>query len=545
MRNKKVLFVSEASWLPTGYSVYTNEVLSRLNKVDGIEVAEICTFADVNDLKQNPREWKAYANKPLKTDAIYEKYSSSVSCQFGDMIFNQVLLEFQPDIVMDIRDWWMMEFEQRSPFRDFFHWAIMPTVDAIPQDQQWINTYASADSVFTYSEFGRDALRSQSDDINFIDMAPPSASQDFSPVENKGDHKESMGLSRDCTIVGTVMRNQRRKLYPDLFKSFRETLDRTKNDNLFLHCHTYYPDSGWDIPALIQEHGLSGRVTMTYKCRDCGNISVETFQNSMKFCSKCNSFNNHLVGVNNPINTKELASIYNIFDLYVQYANSEGFGMPQLEAAQCGVPVISVRYSAMESIIDNIEAWGVEPLCMVKEVETGCNRAVPNNEEFVDLLSTLTHPDKDLAVEGSRQRDLAMQKYSWDQTAKVWEERIKEIEFKDPKETWESPPDIKMPSKEIPKNLTPTQKTDYLFDYVLCRPEMKGGFLWRKVLKDLTFGFRRPNADSDFYFNESHVKSVKETSLFSFEDAHKELYNLRMQINEWEQARIEKIRGLS
>ena len=545
MRNKKVLFVSEASWLPTGYSVYTNEVLSRLNKVDGIEVAEICTFADVNDLKQNPREWKAYANKPLKTDAIYEKYSSSVSCQFGDMIFNQVLLEFQPDIVMDIRDWWMMEFEQRSPFRDFFHWAIMPTVDAIPQDQQWINTYASADSVFTYSEFGRDALRSQSDDINFIDMAPPSASQDFSPVENKGDHKESMGLSRDCTIVGTVMRNQRRKLYPDLFKSFRETLDRTKNDNLFLHCHTYYPDSGWDIPALIQEYGLSGRVTMTYKCRDCGNISVETFQNSMKFCSKCNSFNNHLVGVNNPINTKELASIYNIFDLYVQYANSEGFGMPQLEAAQCGVPVISVRYSAMESIIDNIEAWGVEPLCMVKEVETGCNRAVPNNEEFVDLLSTLTHPDKDLAVEGSRQRDLAMQKYSWDQTAKVWEERIKEIEFKDPKETWESPPDIKMPSKEIPKNLTPTQKTDYLFDYVLCRPEMKGGFLWRKVLKDLTFGFRRPNADSDFYFNESHVKSVKETSLFSFEDAHKELYNLRMQINEWEQARIEKIRGLS
>ena len=174
------------------------------------------------------------------------------------------------------------------------------------------------------------------------------------------------------------------------------------------------------------------------------------------------------MGINNPINTKELASIYNIFDLYVQYANSEGFGMPQLEAAQCGVPVISVRYSAMESIIDNIEAWGVEPLCMVKEVETGCNRAVPNNEEFVDLLSTLTHPDKDLAAEGSRQRDLAMQKYSWDQTAKVWEERIKEIEFKDRKETWESPADIKMPSKEIPKNLTPTQKADYLFDYVLC-----------------------------------------------------------------------------
>ena len=550
MRNKKVLFVSEASWLPTGYSVYTKEVLSRLNKVDGIEVAEICTFANVDDLKNNPREWKAYANKPLKTDDIYEKYQRSATCQFGDMIFNQVCLEFMPDIVIDIRDWWMMEFEQRSPFRDFFHWAIMPTVDASPQEEQWINTYASADSVFTYSEFGRDVLKSQSEKINFINVAPPSASEHFKPVEDKGAHKESMGISKDCIIIGTVMRNQRRKLYPDLFKSFRETLNRTKNDNLFLHCHTYYPDSGWDIPALIQEHGLSGRVTMTYKCRDCNNVSIETFQNSMKFCNKCKSFNNHLVGVNNPINTEELASIYNIFNLYVQYANSEGFGMPQLEAAQCGVPVISVRYSAMESIINNIGAWGVDPLCLVKEVETGCNRAVPNNEEFIKLLSSLTDPEKDiektLYLEGVDQRKLAIEKYDWDKTAKIWEDRIKEVEFKNPEtDGWSSPPSIKTPSREVPENLTPTQKTDYLFDSVLCRPEMKGGFLWRKVLKDLTFGFRRPSSDPEFYYNESHIKSVKDTHLFSFKDAHKEFYNLRMQLNDWEQARMKKLGGLS
>jgi len=538
MRNKRVLFVSEASWLPTGYSVYTKEVLSRLNDVEGIEVAEISCFADVESLKNNQRPWKAYANKPLKSDDTYQKYQNSPTLQFGDMIFNQACLDFKPDFVMDIRDWWMCEFEQRSPFRKFFHWAIMPTVDAFPQNDQWMNTYASADSVFSYSEFGRDVLLSQCEELNFVDIAPPSASHHFKPVEDKDAHKESFGISKDVTIIGTVMRNQRRKLYPDLFKCFRKTLDTTKNNNLFLHCHTYYPDSGWDIPGLIQQYGLSGRVTMTYKCRSCNNISVETFQNSMKFCNKCRSFNNHLVGVNNPIDEEELAKVYNIFDLYVQYANSEGFGMPQLEAANCGIPVVSVRYSAMESIIDSIGAWGIDPLTLSIECETGCNRAIPDNEALVNLLCYITNKDNVcLKEQGEKQRKKSLAKYSWDSTAKIWENKINEIELKDYSETWHSPLDIKIPSKSLPENLIPTQKVDYLFDYVLHKPEMKGGFLWRKILKDLTFGFRRSSSDPEYYYNESHVRSVKDTEIFSFQDAHRELYNLRNQINQWEEAR--------
>ena len=33
-----------------------------------------------------------------------------------------------------------------------------------------------------------------------------------------------MGLDPDCKIIGTVMRNQRRKLYPDLFEAFKKFL---------------------------------------------------------------------------------------------------------------------------------------------------------------------------------------------------------------------------------------------------------------------------------------------------------------------------------
>ena len=218
MNNKKVLFCSEASWLSTGYSVYTKEVLSRLLQVDGIEVAELACYVDSNDGNINTTPWNVYPNKPRPTDPNHEAYRGNVTSQFGDQTFNQVLLDFQPDVVMDIRDWCMIEFDQRSPLRDFFHWAIMPTVDAFPQANQWINTYATADSVMAYSEFGRDTLLQQCDSIKFVDIASPSASQHFQPIENKQQHKVNMGIAPESLIIGTVMRNQKRKLYPDLFK---------------------------------------------------------------------------------------------------------------------------------------------------------------------------------------------------------------------------------------------------------------------------------------------------------------------------------------
>ena len=40
--------------------------------------------------------------------------------------------------------------------------------------------------------------------------------------------------------------------------------------------------------------------------------------------------------------------------------------MPQLEAAYCGVPIIvATYYSAMQSVVDNIGAVGIEPLIIL------------------------------------------------------------------------------------------------------------------------------------------------------------------------------------
>tara|TARA_R100000951_G_scaffold5549_1_gene6036 strand:- start:3911 stop:5581 length:1671 start_codon:yes stop_codon:yes gene_type:complete len=543
MRKKRILWVNEAHWQGTGYSVYAKEVLARLSKVEEFEVAELATHVDREDKKVHNSPWKVYPNKPLGSDDDFQSYLNSPSRIFGENTFNNALIDFKPDIVMDIRDWWMFEFEQRSPFRDFFHWAIMPTVDATPQNPMWINTFASADSVFAYSEFGRDTLLKQSDSINFIDIAPPCANKEvFDKAPDKRKHKDDMGLDSEIFLVGTVMRNQRRKLYPDLFKAFRMFLDETEAGKAFLYCHVFYPDIGWEIPQLLNEFGLENRVLFGYKCKNCGDLTMDFYRDAMCHCGKCKKFSKKLIGVNNSIDSEQLSKIYNTFDLYVQYANSEGFGMPQLEAAFCGVPVASVNYSAMESVINNIGGIPMEPLALSMECETGCYRAIPDNDKLVatikqewwfhlDRLSGFKDEDDlaDVVYQKSRNH------YDWDKTAQVWIDHFKTIPMRDWSETYLSPIKVLEPATDMPNDIVTTEdQVNYLFTHVLHRPDLIGGWFWSKVIKDVTFGYRVNPSEEDYYFNESHLPSQNKYQPYNMEGVVRDLTNMRQSWNKLE-----------
>ena len=119
------------------------------------------------------------------------------------------------------------------------------------------------------------------------------------------------------------------------------------------------------------------------------------------------------MGIQNKIDEPDLAKIYNIFDVYIQYANSEGFGMPQLEALGCGVPLMAVDYSAMESVIANVGAIALKPKTFSKECETGCDRAIPDNDQTVNEMLQLYQLGKGGARDlGSQMRARMLKRYS-------------------------------------------------------------------------------------------------------------------------------------
>ena len=107
-KKKRILFRNEASFLYSGYGKYGKEVMKRLHKTGKYELAEFATYGIVNDPRCKSIPWKYYANAPAKNDPRIQEYNKNPTNQFGEWRFERVLLDFKPDIVFDIRDFWML-----------------------------------------------------------------------------------------------------------------------------------------------------------------------------------------------------------------------------------------------------------------------------------------------------------------------------------------------------------------------------------------------------------------------------------------------------
>lgn len=548
MRKKRILFCSEATFLNTGYATYTREILNYLYSTGKYELAEMASYGERNDPRAANIPWKFYGVMPNAKSSDEEKrqYQNQPTAQFGELLFEHVCLDFRPDIVCDIRDFWMLDFAERSPFRSYFKWCIMPTVDAMPQARQWVATYQSADACLTYSEFAGELLMQQSGGkINYLGTSPPSAHPAYQPIDNKEALRASLNINISAKIVGTVMRNQRRKLYPDLFNAFRLLLDRVKDpQNYLLYCHTSYPDLGWDIPELLQQYKLSSKVLFTYVCNDTNKPFPSFFKGAVTQSPFSNNYSATLSNVKKGLDYEDLAKIINLFDIYVQYANCEGFGLPQVEAAACGVPVMSTNYSAMESVIKNLNGIPVKPKALYKELETGCFRAVPDNELAAQKLKEFfDQPEAVRRKYGFYTRNAFLEHYQWDKSGKKWEDYFDSVDIIPDELGWNSPPKISQPHPkptEIPQNTSHKNLARWLITNVLCDESKINSFMEARLVRDLMYKSSTA-ITGGMYFNESSAafdgKNIRQP--FDFNMAYDHMLNLCNRRNYWEQKRVE------
>jgi glycosyltransferase involved in cell wall biosynthesis len=427
----------------------------------------------------------------------------------------------------------------------------MPTVDSRPQARQWIATYESADACFTYSDWAGDVLKDQSGgSIKYLGSAPPSAHPAYHPVADKDQHKMSFGIDPKYKIIGTVMRNQRRKLYPDLFEAFRLFLNKSESKDYYLYCHTSYPDLGWDIPELLQQNQIASKVLFTYICNETKQPFASTFKGAIaqspfngKFCAT-------LSNVKNGASYEDLSRIINLFDVYVQYANCEGFGLPIVEAAACGVPVMATDYSAMESEVRKLQGITISPKALYKELETGCFRAVPDNELasnlFLEFFEKLNDEDRKLL--GNRTRDNFNNYFRWENSGKQWENYFDSIEILPIEETWASAPRIHRPEdkpKELPQNVSHVNLARWLIVNVLGEKDRVGTFMEARLARDLMYN-TTTNMTGGMYFNESSAAFEGQQSYqpFNFDMAYNHMRGLCERRNHFEQMRIEKLRKM-
>jgi glycosyltransferase involved in cell wall biosynthesis len=448
----RVLMVSEASYLHTGFSTYTKNILSRLSKVSNITCAELGAYGHGAD--KDPRaegiEWKYYSNMPIDDEETKAYQSNYAKNQFGTFKFHQTMEDFKPDVILLHRDHWMDEDIVNHNLSKKCHIIWMACIDSYPQKWEWLRDYGKADTLMAYSHFGKKVLEEQSRtrlaekhniaklDCQTVAQAGVDPSK-FKPLD-KAATKAKFGIAADLKIIGTVMRNQPRKLFTRIIDSYADLLVKYPKvgSKTALLLHTGIPDVGFDIPESVFRNGVEHRVLFSYICHKCGFYGVDTWGFTNRPCKSCQGTECVTTpNTNKGLSTEQFNEVYNIMDLYVQGSIAGADEMPATEAKACGVPVTCTDYAAMYEKNRNGGGLPIKVGVMYTEAETMQNRAMFSNESLTENMHKVLSSDfyaKTLATEA---RQTVLDHYNWDLTAKKWEAAILEADLKG-RHMWEA-----------------------------------------------------------------------------------------------------------
>jgi hypothetical protein len=188
------------------------------------------------------------------------------------------------------------------------------------------------------------------------------------------------------------------------------------------------------------------------------------------------------------LDTSGLNEVYNLFDLFIQYAICEGFGMPQIEAASCGVQIAAVDYSAMTEIVEKLNGIKIPLARVFREMETNANRVYPDIDAtariIYDYIVNTSNDDK--AKQSTNIRHKCSDIYSWDNCFKVWDECFDSIDINS-KLSWDTKEihPTYHTSVNVPENLNPAQFVQFIMTNVINEPQMFKTAMAQNLIKDL------------------------------------------------------------
>jgi len=503
---KRILFVGESSHLDTGFGNYTKNILHGLNKKGNYELAELSCFRSNRVIKTEP--WKVYPVAVDLDDPLYKEYDSNVLNQFGLWRFDIALIDFKPDIVIDIRDYWNFGFESYSTLREFFHWVIVPTFDSQPPNMEELLIYKNADTVLTHSNWARYELQKYG--IDAVGTVPDSVdSSIFKPIGySKAHHKVKFGIPDNTLVIGSVMRNQKRKLFPNLIEVFANVKNKT-NKNVVLYLHTYVDEvGGWDIPSLLLEYSVMNDVLFTYKCKHCGRFYPSKYQGDKTVCKFCGKICD-MCSVNNSITQNDLSLIYNIFDVYVQYANSEGLGIPQLEASACGIPLVTLNADVMNEIGSTLESTLIDIKYKQRDIETNTLRNYPDQTDCVNkILEYISMPLNDLVKKSKIIRKKLKENYSWENTIDIFHNVISNINLETNNSWYDKTKPVSL-EWQIPSNLPIRDTIYYIIDNYIHDEKLKKTYFIENLITRTLNGFVSYQNKKIHYYIDTAIEELK------------------------------------
>jgi glycosyltransferase involved in cell wall biosynthesis len=206
--------------------------------------------------------------------------------------------------------------------------------------------------------------------------------------------KKQMNLE-DKFVIGSVFRNQTRKLPTKLLKAFKMFSEGKDDVCLLLHCDPDDPQ-GQNLPEYMRQIGLP--------------------PDKVRFTRT-----NFITGYS----LNDLNMIYNAMDIHALSTTGEGFGLPLIEAHATGIPNVVTDYTTSRELME-----GHGQLVRVKnfiEGQKNTQRALIDTGHMAKCFEKYYKNDKLREKHGRLAQKDTLKKYDWEVVVRQWVKLLQEV----------------------------------------------------------------------------------------------------------------------
>jgi len=373
----KLLWFGNAPWANSGYGKNARNITSRIK--DKHEVAVLCNWGlfggtvDYNGIKCHPGtipsvsgDEKTFTKSTARNlDKLVEKYKYDATiCHFdiwsiNDLLYSKVV---------------------RSRYI-----AYAP-VDSDPVCPIYVDSIENADEIVTFCDWAGEML----DKLNIKNTVIPHGVDTKiynPPTKDKSEYKKKLGIPEDCTIFTIVGTNVGpRKGIHEAMEGYGRFLNKhpeaRKNTRLYIHSEAFGIDQGFSLVNLGQLFEISENVIFT---------TQDDYQQ---------------------VPEEAMADLFRASDVHVLTSHSEGFGMPLIESAACGVPSIATDYTSMTELVNG---HGILVRIAVKELQPRnyVYHAIPYTPDITKAFETYWNDPNKIKEDGKKAAEFALG-YDWD-----------------------------------------------------------------------------------------------------------------------------------
>ena len=383
---KKILICSDHPSLASGYSNIIRNIFYELSNKYEIKMIG-------KDLKKN-------LNTP------FDIIGQSPHDETGRFLFDKITYMFKPDIVIIIGDFWDILVAETSRFRNTFKLISHIAVDGSPLPKTIILPHFGlrdvaqilfdSDVLVTYTNFGKEEILKLLDKNKCVKQIPAGIDFDiFNTKTNIGKTEFDNVFQSENFVTIDICRNFTRKA---LYRNF-QVLSLLKNQKI---SHIQYSElqspKGWFLPELSRRYAVQDKVSYPQK------YDIYTNQKDPKY----------------------LATLLNQSNLFIRPSLREGFGLPNIEAMACNLPVLVPNYGPILDYLPNPEYQTIAIREYVPTPVSSIMDALIDINDFKNKIQWfINNPNetKQIGIENSK----AVNVFSWDNIRKLWIETIDKL----------------------------------------------------------------------------------------------------------------------